>query len=328
MRFQYDSIGERIVESKTTAAFSAADTHTLLGALDALGGVRGLDTLDLACGYGYNTRLLARGGARRTVGVDSSEEMIRLARAHGVLDADSASGVHGVDGVDGGVRVAGAGRAPSIGAARIEATPMEAAPAGAASAGAPSAHAAQIEAATIKAAQSEAARIEAAQIEAAPMEAAPIEYVVADAVKLPQMGPFDLATAVYLFNYATDRSALHAMFRSIRANLRDGGRLLAIVPNAGAYPNVDWSPYGLRIVDRVHEGDAPLLKAQFLTQPSVDFEFREWAHADFAEAAVEAGFSTVGWQPNRTPPADGARDEAYWTAYRAWPISSLMTCTA
>lgn len=170
--------------------------------------------------------------------------------------------------------------------------------------------------------------MEAAPAQAAPVEAASIEYLVADAAKLPQMGPFDLATAVYLFNYATDRSALHAMFRSIRANLRDGGRLLAIVPNAGAYPNVDWSPYGVRIVDRVHEGDAPLLKAQFLTQPPADFEFREWAHSDFAEAAVEAGFSTVGWQPNRTPPADGARDEAYWTAYRAWPISSLMTCTA
>ncbi|WP_037836457.1 class I SAM-dependent methyltransferase [Streptomyces sp. NRRL S-244] len=308
MRFQYDTIGERFVESKTTAAFAAADTHTLLGALDALGGVRGLDTLDLACGYGYNTRLLARGGARRAVGVDISEEMIRLARAHGVIGGN---GVGALERAVGAVRPVGAaasGAHEDTGAAR-----------GAASRG---------EAASMEAASAEAASISAASIETASIEAASIEYVVADAAKLPQMGPFDLATAVYLFNYAADRSALHAMFRSIRANLRDGGRLLAIVPNAGAYPNVDWSPYGVRIVDRVQEGDAPLLKAQFLTQPPADFEFREWAHADFAEAAVEAGFSTVGWQPNRTPPADGARDEAYWTAYRAWPISSLMTCTA
>ncbi|MEV6733455.1 MULTISPECIES: class I SAM-dependent methyltransferase [unclassified Streptomyces] len=297
MRFQYDSIGERFVESKTTAAFSAADTHTLLGALDALGGVRGLDTLDLACGYGYNTRLLARGGARRAVGVDISEEMIRLARAHGVIGAD---GVGALEGAVGAVL-------PVRGAGAVAATAA---------------------AADTEPAAADTASTQAASTEAAPVEAASIEYLVADAAKLPQMGPFDLATAVYLFNYAADRSALHAMFRSIRANLRDGGRLLAIVPNAGAYPNVDWSPYGVRIVDRVHEGDAPLLKAQFLTQPPADFEFREWAHADFAEAAVEAGFSTVGWQPNRTPPADGARDEAYWTAYRAWPISSLMTCTA
>ncbi|MEW2414348.1 class I SAM-dependent methyltransferase [Streptomyces sp. NPDC046866] len=266
MRFQYDTIGERFVESKSTAAFSAADTHTLLGALDALGGVRGLDTLDLACGHGHNTRLLARGGARRTVGVDISEKMIRLARAHGT---------------EAGPLTAQAGAGAAAEAADAD------------------------------------ARLRAR-----------ISYVVADAAELPRMGPFDLATAVYLFEYAPDRAALHAMFRSIRANLRDGGRLLAIVPNPGAFPHVDWSPYGVRIVDRVPEGDVPLLKAQFLTEPSVDFEFREWAHADFAEAAVEAGFSTVGWQPSRTPPADETRDEAYWTAYKACPVSSLMTCTA
>ncbi|MEU8840164.1 class I SAM-dependent methyltransferase [Streptomyces roseus] len=294
MRFHYDSIGERFVEARTAAAYAAADTHTLLGALDALGGVHGLDTIDLACGYGYNTRLLARGGARRAVGVDVSEEMIRLARAHGVIGG---GGIGALEDAVGAVRPVGtADAAGATGGAGTEGVRDAAGAASGAGQGTGAAPA--------------------------------VEYVVADAARLPQMGPFDLATAVYLFNQATDRSVLHAMFRSIRANLREGGRLLAIVPNAGAYPHVDWSPYGVRIVDRVLEGDAPLLKAQFLTQPPADFEFREWAHADFAEAAVEAGFSTVGWQPNRTPPAEGARDEAYWTAYRAWPISSLMTCTA
>ncbi|MFE9631082.1 class I SAM-dependent methyltransferase [Streptomyces sp. NPDC006463] len=248
MRFQYDTIGERYAESRTTAAFSAADTYTLHGAIDALGGVRGLDALDLACGYGFNTRLLARGGARRTVGVDVSEEMITLAREHGaVKDRPDTEN---------------------------------------------------------------------------------IEYHVADTEGLPDLGPFDLATALYPFHHTPDRRELHAVFRSVRASLRAGGRLLAIVPNAGAFPRVDWSPYGVRILDRVQSGDAPLLKAHFLTDPPVPFEFREWSHADLAEAAVEAGFTTVGWQPNRTPPADHLRDEAYWTAYRAWPISSLMTCVA
>ncbi|MFE3627996.1 class I SAM-dependent methyltransferase [Streptomyces goshikiensis] len=230
--------------STTPTAFSVADGFTLCTALDALGGVHGLDTLDLACGHGGIVRLLASGGARRTVGVDSCPERIRRARAE---------------------------------------------------------H---------------------------PEGSSAVEYVVADAVGMPQLGPFDLATAVYLFNHAPDRTALHAMFRSIRANLRAGGRLLAIVPNAGAFPQVDWSPYGVRILDRVADGDAPLLKAQFLTEPPQHFEYREWTHSDFAEAAVEAGFSTVGWQPGRPPPADAVRDEEYWTAYRAWPVSSLMTCTA
>ncbi|GGZ71648.1 class I SAM-dependent methyltransferase [Streptomyces subrutilus] len=245
MRFPYDTTGERHARSKAAAAFAAADHHTLHGALDALGGVNGLDALDLACGYGYITRLLVRGGARRAVGVDPCAERIARARAH-------------------------------------EAT----------------------------------------------KDRPNVEYHVGDLPGLPGLGPFDLATAAYPFNEATDRTRLHAVFRAVRTQLRPGGRLLAIVPNAGAFPRVDWSPYGVRILDRLPAGDAPLLKAHFLTDPPEPFEFREWSHADLAEAAVEAGFGTVGWQPNRTPPPDAVRDEAYWTAYRAWPVSSLMTCTA
>ncbi|MEV6950555.1 class I SAM-dependent methyltransferase [Streptomyces sp. NPDC051183] len=238
MRQQYDT-------SAPPVAFSMADAFMLRTALDALGGVRGLDTLDLACGHGSTARLLASGGARRTVGVDSCPERISRARAHG------------------------AGEPGTV-----------------------------------------------------------VEYHVADAAGLPQLGPFDLATAVYLFNQAHDRAALHAMFRAVRANLRPGARLLAIVPNPGAFPHVDWSPYGIRIVERTPGGDAPLLRARLETDPPVAFECREWAHADFAEAAVDAGFATVAWQPTRTPPACEVRDETYWARYRSAPVSSLMNCVA
>ncbi len=44
-----------------------------------LGNVDGKQLLDLSCGEGYNTRILAKKGAR-AIGVDFSHEMIRLAR--------------------------------------------------------------------------------------------------------------------------------------------------------------------------------------------------------------------------------------------------------
>jgi ubiquinone/menaquinone biosynthesis C-methylase UbiE len=44
-----------------------------------IGKVKNKDVLDLSCGEGYNTRMLARKGAR-VVGVDFSREMIRRAR--------------------------------------------------------------------------------------------------------------------------------------------------------------------------------------------------------------------------------------------------------
>ncbi|MFX0097610.1 MAG: class I SAM-dependent methyltransferase [Candidatus Hodarchaeota archaeon] len=47
-------------------------------AFSLIGNVKGMKVLDLACGEGYNTRILARKGAQ-VVGIDLSEKMIELA---------------------------------------------------------------------------------------------------------------------------------------------------------------------------------------------------------------------------------------------------------
>jgi SAM-dependent methyltransferase len=241
MTEQYDLIGARFEESKCTAAFSAADTFTLCG---ALGDVAGLSAVDLACGYGYNTRLLAERGARPVVGVDVSVEMVRLAQKH-------------------------------------EAT----APAG-------------------------------------------IDYVIADVADLPPLGRrFDLATAVYLFNYAATRAALRSMFSGIRANLADHGRLLAIVPNPTPFPDGNYEEFGLRILERVPGDEVPLIRQEFTTDPPTPLEDYEWRLADYELAATQAGFGTVRWSPVRTPPPCGDRDESFWLRYRKHPVSSLMTCS-
>lgn len=238
MTEQYDMIGARFEESKSTAAFSAADTFTLCG---ALGDVTGLSALDLACGYGFNTRLLAERGARPVVGVDVSVEMVRLAQKYG--------------------------------------SPMD------------------------------------------------IDYVIADVADLPPLGRFDLATAIYLFNYAATRATLHSMFAGIHANLADDGRLLAIVPNPTPFPEGNYEEFGLRILERVPGGEVPLIRQEFTTDPPTPLEDYEWQLADYELAARQAGFGTVQWSPINTPPPDDDRDETFWRKYRAHPVSSLMTCT-
>jgi ubiquinone/menaquinone biosynthesis C-methylase UbiE len=45
-----------------------------------IGNVTGQLVLDLACGEGFNTRILAKKGAKEVIGVDFSEKMIELAR--------------------------------------------------------------------------------------------------------------------------------------------------------------------------------------------------------------------------------------------------------
>lgn len=47
-----------------------------------LGDLTGLSVLDLACGTGIFTRTIRRWGAARVLGVDISEDMVRVARAH------------------------------------------------------------------------------------------------------------------------------------------------------------------------------------------------------------------------------------------------------
>lgn len=73
---QYDEIADRYKEAKQLDLFRVT-THTISL---WLGDVAGRSVLDLACGEGYSTRAIKQMGAGRTVGVDISEEMIRLAR--------------------------------------------------------------------------------------------------------------------------------------------------------------------------------------------------------------------------------------------------------
>ncbi len=74
---EYDEIADQYREAKQLPLFRV----TSYSMSRRLGDVAGRAVLDLACGEGHSTRALKQMGAGRTVGVDVSEEMIRLARA-------------------------------------------------------------------------------------------------------------------------------------------------------------------------------------------------------------------------------------------------------
>jgi toxoflavin synthase len=73
---QYDQIAEQYKEIKQHDIYRII-SYTMS---HHLGDVTGRSVLDLACGEGSSTRPIKQMGARRVVGVDISEEMIRLAR--------------------------------------------------------------------------------------------------------------------------------------------------------------------------------------------------------------------------------------------------------
>lgn len=49
-----------------------------------------------------------------------------------------------------------------------------------------------------------------------------------DVAEMPELGTFDLAVAMYLLHYATTEDELTAMCRNTAADLRPGGRLVAL----------------------------------------------------------------------------------------------------
>jgi ubiquinone/menaquinone biosynthesis C-methylase UbiE len=73
---QYDQIAEQYKESKQLEQYRIT-LHTMS---HWLGDITGRSVLDLACGEGHSSRAVKQMGAGRVVGVDISEQMIRLAR--------------------------------------------------------------------------------------------------------------------------------------------------------------------------------------------------------------------------------------------------------
>lgn len=69
--------------AKNTLPIYQVDTYSLM---QRTGDVSGRRVLDIACGDGHFTRLLRRAGAAQAVGLDVSEDMIRLAREQEATD--------------------------------------------------------------------------------------------------------------------------------------------------------------------------------------------------------------------------------------------------
>ena len=76
---QYDHIGSKYDEYAQTATQKRAESYTVFRMAGPLAGKR---VLDLACGFGFYTRLLKQHGAAQVIGVDISPEMVRLGREH------------------------------------------------------------------------------------------------------------------------------------------------------------------------------------------------------------------------------------------------------
>jgi SAM-dependent methyltransferase len=123
-----------------------------------------------------------------------------------------------------------------------------------------------------------------------------VEYVTAAAENLGVIGAFDVVSAVYLLPYAPTPEHLAAMCRTIAANLRPGGRFIAINSNFGPGVPVDMSRYGWKPTDPKPIEEGMAYRLTFLLGPD-SFEIQSYyhSHATYEEAFRQAGFVSVRW---------------------------------
>jgi SAM-dependent methyltransferase len=122
-----------------------------------------------------------------------------------------------------------------------------------------------------------------------------IEYLVYDAAHLPQLGRFDLVTAVYLLNYAPSKSQILGMFRSAYDNLVAGGRFVAYTANpAFTLSKPNSTKYGVTALCQTFEADRYVCDAEFVTDPPTPFQCFQWSQATYEWAIQAAGFRAIG----------------------------------
>lgn len=169
-----------------------------------------------------------------------------------------------------------------------------------------------------------AAMIEAARIEEK-RNPRQIAYVVGDASRPSVFGSFEIATAAFLFNYADDLATLENMFATVAANLKDGGRLVAVVPNPDfVNGRGDTAKYDF-LLHAIEKRPANLRVRMDFLAPEFSIEFTQWDRASYETAMQRCGYDEIGWIPFAVSP-EGVADkgEDFWAALLANPKSIVL----
>lgn len=129
---------------------------------------------------------------------------------------------------------------------------------------------------------------------------------------------------------APNRSTLVTMFRNIFNNLKPGGRFIGVVPNSFCPMYEPYEYYDLRMspLEEVEPG-AWKCKFEYLPDENVVFETYARVHSLYEEAAeeAEAGMRrNIRWIPYILPPGDDREESGYWDAWKLRPHSVVIEC--
>ncbi|WP_267244056.1 class I SAM-dependent methyltransferase [Streptomyces sp. PR69] len=159
-----------------------------------------------------------------------------------------------------------------------------------------------------------------------------VRYEVGDVSELPPLGRrFDLATAVYLLNYAEDAATMERMCRGIHRSLVPGGEFF-VLTQAPDY-RFDGPPtgkYGFLYEPTGEEaGTGPRVRITALLDPPIEFVTVYPRREVYETCLRAAGFGEVTWVPLQVP-EEGVRKfgAAFWADFLANPPLEMLRCRA
>ena len=157
-----------------------------------------------------------------------------------------------------------------------------------------------------------------------------ISYRVGDAAGLGTVGAFDLVVACYLFNYAHTAGELLAFARTVRANLKPGGRLIGINDNPrtalSRYGN--YAAYGFSRTTDLPRHEGARIRYTFPTPDGKTFGFDNFwlAPETYGQVFAEAGLRDFRLVDCEARLSEG-QDPTFWQDFvRDCPITGLVAC--
>lgn len=155
------------------------------------------------------------------------------------------------------------------------------------------------------------------------------EYQVFDVAKMPHLGSFDLATAIYLLNYAQNKETLLQMLSNIRHNLADKGRFITITANPNFSINKsDSSKYGLKVLKQEAFGEGYYCEIEFLTDSPFKINIFQLHQSIYESAIAAAGFKNFSWHNMEIPPQTIKEyGEDYWKEFLENPSMIALSCS-
>lgn len=157
-----------------------------------------------------------------------------------------------------------------------------------------------------------------------------IEYRVGDAATLGVIGVFDVVTAVYLFQYASDETTFQQMAATIGANLKENGRFLAVTGSPTiTQAHLDaQAHYGALIEPQGPLQDGTPIRNTFTTPGGVvQFTNHHWTQPTYEQVLKQVGFHTICWHSMQVS-AQGITQfpDGYWQPYLEHPAITILEC--